>query len=560
MKRVRAFILPILLILLVFGVYANSLNNGFVSDDISGIVQTAHMWTFPWAAVTETVIHAHMLVWYVVYVLFGLAPWAFRLANILCHAVSVLLVYKIVFQLVNRRIGFITSALFAVHPIIIESVTWISGGIYCQYGMLFLLSFWLYIQNRRRGTESRGQKTENRKQTVYYLASFFTYCVCLLFSEKAGVLFLLFFLYEFCFGNLKKNWRKLMPYLIVSCIFILFYMTQLGVRITSVGQSSGGGGGPGWYNPLVQLPFAITSYFELIVWPKNLTLYHETGIFYPWEYCVRLFVFLGYCAALLVTAMKNRKLFFWLLWFLIPLLPTLTPLKIAWLVAERYAYLSVICIFVLIAYGFEWVLSNALLANENLDPSSVASSVSSMKRRPKEQVKPDKILFASRAFLLTCIVTVPIVFMFLALIMRTVVRNRDWQSEDTLWIATAKTSPSIPFTWNNMGDVYSRHGDDKKAAEMFQRAITLNPRYADAYHNLAETYRDMGETGDAILMYEKALVFNPNLWQSHGSLAGIYYNKKEYQKALIHIEAALKIVPDNQMLLQAREQLKKMLK
>jgi tetratricopeptide (TPR) repeat protein len=61
-------------------------------------------------------------------------------------------------------------------------------------------------------------------------------------------------------------------------------------------------------------------------------------------------------------------------------------------------------------------------------------------------------------------------------------------------------------------------------------------------------------------MYEKALVFNPNLWQSHGSLAGIYYNKKEYQKALIHIEAALKIVPDNQMLLQAREQLKKMLK
>jgi len=313
------------------------------------------------------------------------------------------------------------------------------------------------------------------------------------------------------------------------------------------------------YNPLIQLPVALSSYFYLIFWPKNLTLYHqEVPIVGTADYVFRVLTVCMYMFGIVFTAVKNRKFCFWLAWFFIPLIPTITPLKIAWLVAERYAYLSVIGIFVLIAYGFEWVLSNASLANENLDPSSVANSVFFMKRRPKEQVKPDKILFASRAFFLSCIVTVLIVSIFLSLIIRTVVRNQDWQSEDTLWIATAKTSPSVPFTWNNMGDVYSRRGDFKKAAEMFQRAITLNPRYADAHHNLAETYRDMGETGDAVLMYEKALVLNPNLWQSHGALAKIYYNKKNYQTALFHIEEALNIVPDNQMLLQAREQLRKM--
>ena len=192
--------IPFFLVFLVFGVYANSLSNGFVSDDIPGIVQTAHTWTFPMSAVTGTVIHANILVWYVIHALVGLSPWAYRLVNIACHAVSVILVYKIVFQLVHRkdftraagvcpersrRIAFLASALFAVHPIIIESVTWIAGGVYTQYGMVFLLSFYFYIKGREledgtsrmvvegrgsRRAENREQITDSRKQMGYYLA------------------------------------------------------------------------------------------------------------------------------------------------------------------------------------------------------------------------------------------------------------------------------------------------------------------------------------------------------------------------------------------------------
>ena len=97
-----------------------------------------------------------------------------------------------------------------------------------------------------------------------------------------------------------------------------------------------------------------------------------------------------------------------------------------------------------------------------------------------------------------------------ALSVRTITRNADWKNQDTLWLATAKTSPSSPQNHNNLGDYYGRQGDLEKAAEEFKTAIKLKPNYGDAYHNLANIYHQMGEDDLAIENYRKALSFNPN--------------------------------------------------
>lgn len=544
MKRMQQFFFPCILILLVFMLYMPTLHYGFVSDDIDGIVRTMPEYSWQRVMANPYMFFFHMagFVQFITYTLVGLQPWAYRLVNIVFHMGSVLLVYMIVFLLMRRFMkktlisvrwmAFLAAALFAVHPIIIESVTWISGGVYAIYGMLVLLSFWLYIKGR--GLED-GIMTGDRKLNIekyLYISSIFIYSISLFFSEKVTVLFFLFFLYEWCFGNLKKHWKQLMPYFIVSCIFILFHIMQLGGRVVSVAQYTGGKG-EGLSNPFIQIPVAFTSYFQLILWPNNLSLYYSEPLFTPFLYGIQLMVTFGYAAALWWSVKKNKFIFFWLLWFLIPLLPTLTPLNIAWTVAERYAYLSVIGIFVVIVYGFEtlfyWCTGPAVCVS---------------RKRP-------------HARLIYCVFWISIIIVCFS---RSYIRNQDWQNQDTLWIATARTAPLIPYTWNNMGDVYSRRGDLVTAAEMFQRAIALNPNYADAYHNLAETYWQMGEVGDAVLLYEKAIAVNPNLWQSYQSLASIYFYKKEYQKALFYIEKALDIVPKNQTLLQAREELRKMQK
>jgi tetratricopeptide (TPR) repeat protein len=202
--------------------------------------------------------------------------------------------------------------------------------------------------------------------------------------------------------------------------------------------------------------------------------------------------------------------FFWLAFFFITLLPTLTPLKISWIVAERYVYLGTLGIIVVVAVLFEKILK----LNENAKMVGYFALV---------------IIVAS-------------------LSVRTIIRNRDWKSEDTLWIATAQVAPSGQQIHNNLGDVYARQGDFDRAVAEFKTAIEINPNYADAYHNLANTYQQMGQADAAVANYEKALSINPQLWQSYQNLAAIAFDRGDFQKALDNMKKALEIDPQNPQL------------
>ena len=139
---------------------------------------------------------------------------------------------------------------------------------------------------------------------------------------------------------------------------------------------------------------------------------------------------------------------------------------------------------------------------------------------------------------------------------RTIVRNNDWKNQDNLWLAAERTSPNSQQNNNNLGDLYARRGDLVKAVYYFQKAVEINPRYADAYHNLGNVNRNMGKTEEAIKSYEKALEINPNIWQSYQNIGAIYYKAQNREKALEYFEKALVLVPDNEGLKKIVEELK----
>lgn len=93
MVKTRWILAPFFLFFLVFALYSTTLTYGFISDDISGLVDVAATWKSPLVAITKTVIHGHMVVWYYLYQMFGLTPAVYRGLNILCHALSVVLVF-----------------------------------------------------------------------------------------------------------------------------------------------------------------------------------------------------------------------------------------------------------------------------------------------------------------------------------------------------------------------------------------------------------------------------------------------------------------------------------
>ena len=493
MTTKRAFLF---LGILVSFLYLPFLGNAFVSDDIQGIVESVPTWNFISSFGWPHYIHFSTFLQYCTYRLFGLEPWAFRFVNILFHLGSVWLVYLIGKRLVKPSAAFVAALLFAVHPLVIESVTWISGGVYTQYTFWFLLSFWCYLQGKKR-----------------YLLSllFFVLSVCT--SEKALSLFLIFVVYEWLYGNVKKNWHSLIAFLIVNASLIVFYGLQISTRTQQLTASSYQSLS-GYMNPLLQIPIAISSYVQLFVFPVGLTLYHSELHFPWWNFAIRAVVVSLFLGMTVYTLLKRKLIGFWLCWFVIGLLPTLTPLKIGWVVAERYVYFSLIGVCIAFGIGF------------------------------------DIVLHRKKLFVYSLCVGI---LLFLGYCTQTVYRNSQWRTEDTLWIATAVTSPSHPPTWNNMGDVYARAGNREKAAESFENAIRLNPQYADAYHNLGHTYLLMGKLSEAKQHLEQAISLNPYLWQSYRDLTVVAYEEKDFEAAKVFLSKALQLAPTDPTLLKLQK-------
>jgi len=394
-----------------------------------------------------------------------------------------------------RRLAIIAAALFAVHPILTESVTWISGSPYSQHGFFFLLFFIFYISSKQ-------------KPKLYYVALVFFLLSISVMSRSFAMLGVIF-LYELFFGNLKAAWKKMLPLFIFGGVVAIFMLSQITYRLTALKEVYYMQ--PGTDSLLTKVPTSIFKYFQLILWPDKLTLYQTELFFNSWEYGLAVLVFLIYASSIVYFYKKNKLLAFWLIFFIVPLLPTLTPLRIAWSVAERYNYIGYLGIFVVIAYAFYKLTE---LKNIRVTTYSILGII------------------------------------LISLSIRTIIRNQDWQSEESLWLATVKVSPSGPNIHNNLGVIYQKKGEVERAIAEFKLAIRINPAYADAYFNLGNMYYQTQQWENTVQSYQKAVELNPNLWQAHQNLAALYFSQGWLDLAKTELQKALEVNPNDANLQQ----------
>lgn len=482
----------LLIIFLGFFAYVNTLGNGFVSDDLAIISQNKligspmYFWSSPAAIVRP-------FFYYVMYQLWGANPLPFHLLNIFFHLGTAVLLYVLAFYTTHKKkVSFIAACLFVVHPAISEGVTWISGGNYPQYGFFMTIAILFYIFRYRHKR--------------FLSLSVFFYFFTLLSSQKAVVLPLVLMTYEYCFGSLKKNWKDNVPFMAVSILYAILYLFKIGPRIDSLDNDYYVGGGK-FENIFLKLPFAITSYIQLLFYPSRLTLYHSE-LMNPLEYAVRLIGFISFITVLFITHYKNKQIFFWLVFFILNLLLVLTPLKVASTIAERYMYYASFGIIISIVLFFSQLLRH---------------------------IKMKKMIACGVGLII------------FALMIRTFVRNFDWSEELVFWSQTARASPNSFSVQNNLGAAYARINEDKKAAQAFKAAIELNPQYADAYKNLGYIYLKQNNPDRALQYYAKALQLNSRSWVFYNDLGAAYIAKKDYKKAEKHFIQALQISPNNEL-------------
>jgi len=447
--------------------YLWTLNFAFLSDDIYGIVNNPEIFKFSWVWQNPTVV-LNRLIYFIISNVFGVVPWAFRLVNILVHLLTVIGVMVLVDKLINKTVATVAAVLVAVHPIMIESVTWISGNGYSWYTALLVWSLVFYIK---------------AKDNWYkYIVSVLLFLAALQFSEKAAVLPGILLVYRWVNDRKRGRYWDLIPYIALSALWLVMNLRGVGARLNYLQaefNSQAETQSVMKISPLVQTPVALSSYLGLIVWPDKLTLYHSEMSYTKTKFAIMAGITIIYLLATVWFLWRRHLAGFFLSWLVIGLSPTLLPLGVAWIVAERYVYFGAIGIFVLISWGLV-----------------------SLSQKPK---------WLEAGWTITVI----IICLFL---IRTLVRNNDWQDQDHLWLAAKRTSPSSPQNHNNLGDLYGRRGNLQLAEWHFKKAIELNPNYADAMHNLGNTYVRMGRFEEAIKMYEAALQNKPSLWQSEQQL------------------------------------------
>lgn len=485
--RVQCLIV-LLITLLGFAIYANSLTGEFIWDDeyliknnpfIKNWVNIGSIFSENIGAGTGREWNSYrpfqMFTYMGDYSLWKLDVRGYHLTNILLHILATLTLYwfsNILFG--DRLLSLLTSIFFLVHPIHTEAIAYISGRADSLALLFLLLCFIFYI------------KALNKQKLYFYLFTIVTYIAALLSRENTLILPLLLLLYHSAFQK-KVSSKRFIPIVIIATIYVVVRLSLLRDLLPHLSSTT---------TVLQRLPgffVALTNYIRLLFLPFNLHMEYGNRLFSFSEPqaiigAIILFLLLVYS---FINKKRNRLAYFSISWFFISLLPVsnLYPLILAYM-AEHWVYIPSIGFFLLLG-----------------------KSLSSLYRRVTSKILAISIILCVLGFYI-CV---------------TINQNSYWRNPISLYERTLKYAPHSVRTLNSLGLEYKDIGKSKEAISLFKRAIALIPDEADIYNNLALTYKNIGSIAEAISLYKKAILIDPSFAEAYNNL-GVAYSAIGKQK------------------------------
>lgn len=480
---------------LVIIAYANSLGNGFVFDDNLVISHARQLWNFkefppsfdrmsrPPVSLPadQRIIHRPIrtIVMAIEYHFFGRNPAGYRVVNILLHTMNGLLVFIVLRALTaGPWPALLAAVLFVLHPIQTESVAYIAGQRDLLFTLFYLVGFLVYV--RYRATDRTG----------YLGLAGLAYILGVLTKEMAITLPMLCVAYDL-FRSLPgrapavtspvgKSLRTGLQatfdrskwlYLVMGVVsaLLLFYFVVV-ANPSHQRRLYGGGLGP----TLMTSARIMVHYVKQMTFPLTLNA-DSYGAFFvsrsiadPWG-LFALVVLGGLWYGLFRLLRADRWITFGGVWFFLTLLPVSQIVPHQELVAEHFLYLP--------SVGFCLVVS---LLMERALATRAAPAIAA--------------LFGVALLLLG---------------IRTVLRNRDWKDELTLWTKAVRVAPHSYWAHQRLGDAYKALGRYEGAIREYEEVQTLTPGYATEYIAIGDSHRRMGQYDEAAVQFKQALAISP---------------------------------------------------
>jgi Tfp pilus assembly protein PilF len=557
------FIICLLLILSILAVYGKVRDYEFTNfdDDIyvtsnsfvrSGVNLTSFRWSFSFQQKDKS--YWHPLTWlsHMVDVeLYGLEPGRHHLTNVLFHTANTLLLFIALNWMTGAmwRSAF-AAILFALHPLNVESVAWIAqrkNVLSSFFWMVTLIAYQYYVQ---------------RPKFLRYLAVCFAFALGLL--AKPMLVTLPFVLLLLDYWPLRR-WgpassdtgtrRNRNTMLLIFEKVPLLVLSALSVYISSKSvQQKGDVISFDLVPMLLRIKNALVSYVMYMgkmVWPQNLSVY------YPFPDLVSVDQFVGAAAALMcVSALviwglkQGPYLAVGWFWFLGTLVPVIGLVQVGlWpAMADRWAYIPLIGLFIMIAWGIPelikgWHHKHKILA---IAAGAIVLLLSITTQIQIRHWSDSTSLFKQAVKAATGSSTprnkLGSAFIYDKLAMALMKEGRTDEALHSL-VAAVDLSPDSPRVNNDLGIILLQKGEIDEAIGYFSRAVELNSAYSFAHYNLATALIQSEKFDEAISHYLIALKLAPNNKETLNDLANLLVARGRNNEALSYYAKALDLDP-----------------
>src|SRR6266487_3209642 len=485
-------------------VYENTnITNGLT---IGGIVWAfTHIHSMNWHPLTTI---SHMLDCQ----LYGLKPGAHHFTNVLLHSIVAILLLLVLQRMTGGPSGTgsiwrsaFVAAVFAIHPLRVESIAWIAerkdvlSGVFF---MLTLLTYFRYVRVRSIG---------------HYLTVLFMFALGLMCKPMLVTLpFVLLVLDYWPLGRIRGqksdvSGHENLVMLVVEKI-PLVGLSAISSVVTFLAQR----GAVGWTEQLpvlARINNAIVTYAAYVwqmLWPVKLAvLYpHPESRLPLWEIILCLLVLIGITAAAVVLR-KSRPYFIagWL-WYLGMLVPVIGLVQVGWQGrADRYTYLPQIGLYIAIT----WTVAD----------------LTALWRRQRT------------------ILTVAALLTIVVLSWSAWIQTWYWRDSETLFKHALAVTTNNDVAENNLGIEYLRQGNVDGAISLLQTAVDLRPDNSPGHENLAKALLQKGKVADALIHYRKLLELQPDNIEVHNIVGTVLIQQGHIREGVEEWQKVLVIQPDN---------------
>jgi hypothetical protein len=462
-----------------------------------------------WAFTSTISNHWHPLTWLSHMLdcqLFGLNPAAHHLMNLLLHIANTLLLF-LVLRLAANAVwpSAFVAALFALHPLHVESVAWAAERKDVLSTFFWLLTMWAYVSYARK------------PNTVKYLSAIIFFALGLMAKPMIITLPLILFLMDFwpleriAFVQSNAGQKKPLNIFVEKIPFFILSAASSVITIVIM-KRSGHIADIVALAPKYRIANAIVSYGRYILkmfWPSGLSPFypHPGTTLALWKTVAAGMILLVLSITVFCFARRRYLIAGWL-WYLITLLPVIGLLQVgSQAMADRYTYIPLIGLFIMISFGAAELFS--------------------------------KLRYGS------LISTASAVVVIFALTICTYRQVGFWQNSITLFEHAVQVTENNYLAYNNLSNAFGQKGDYDTAIKNGLVALRIRPNYSIPHYNLAMAYYYKGDTEKAIHHWTQVLKINPKYPDANYALAVAFLKKTDAIQAVKYLQEELKLNPNH---------------